>query len=119
MRKKVLFLLPILLIVLTGCTKKCPEGFTQEDNKCVREIERFEAQVSYECDEDTVLDGTNCIRDIFKEPTETTGCKEGLTLENGYCVGTLKESPVDAYKCNNGEELKGNKCIKYTEILVL
>lgn len=114
MRKKCLFFLPLLLVLLTGCEKKCPDGFTMDGNKCIREIERFEAEAVYDCEEDTILEGINCVRNIFVEPSEGTGCEDGLTLENGYCVGTLKESPVDAYKCNSGEELKGNKCIKST-----
>ena len=111
MRKKCLFFLPLLLVLLTGCEKKCPDGFTMDGNKCIREIERFEAEAVYDCEEDTILEGINCVRNIFVEPSEGTGCEDGLTLENGYCVGTLKESPVDAYKCNIGTyNSKTGKC---------
>ena len=117
MKKKLLFLLPLLLILVTGCDKemKCPGGFVLEGTKCVHEVERFEAEITYSCDEGAELTENNtCVRTVVKEATTSESCQEGLTLENGYCVGTLKESPVDAYKCNSGEELKGTKCIKST-----
>ena len=110
--KKVLLIL-LLLLVVCGCKKKpkCPEGYNEENNKCVMEIERIEAEVSYYCDPDTQIDGENCLREITIPAEEKTGCKEGLTEENGNCVGTLKESATDAYKCNNGKyNSKTGKC---------
>ena len=113
--KRILLILFLLLIVC-GCKKKekCPEGYNEENNKCVKEIERFEAEVSYYCDPDTTTEGETCLRQIVVPAEEVTGCKDGLTEENGYCVGTLTEPQVDAYKCNSGETLRGNKCVKST-----
>ncbi len=102
--KKMLLIL-LLLLVVCGCKKKlkCPEGYNEENNKCVKEVERFEGEISYICDDNTIPDGENCIREIIVPAEEVVGCKEGLVEENGNCVGTLKEAATDAYKCSSGK----------------
>ncbi len=120
MNKKIIFGLALLsLFVLTGCEKKCEEGYTKEDNSCVKYTLKEEALVpNYKCDDEWHLEGTECVNGEM--PTINDGCpeneNEGITDRvgsDGFCHH-YKAATVE-YSCSDNTTLKDGKCYEVSK----
>ncbi len=111
MNKKIVISLACLsLVVLTGCEKKCEEGYTKEGNVCSKYTLKEEAlETKYVCEEGWTLEGTECVNGEM--PPIGDGCEEGTTDRigsDGFCHH-YKDASVE-YSCSADTTLKDGKC---------
>ena len=116
--KKIMFSLLAftLLFVITGCGKKCDDGFYEENNMCVSEKENMDLlQETYVCDGEWHLEGTECVQGEM--PKMGNGCEPGTTDRvgaDGFCHH-YKDATIE-YSCSNNGLLKDNKCYETREM---
>ena len=111
MNKKILVGLACLsLAFVTGCEKKCEEGYTKDGNTCTKETLMEDALVTeYVCEEGWNLENQECYSGEM--PPIGDGCEEGTTDKigsDGFCHH-YKDATIK-YSCSNGATLKDNKC---------
>ena len=111
MKKVVCSLLCLtLLFIITGCGKKCDDGYNVDGDYCVAEKENDSLLVKeLVCDEDWKLEGEECVNGTM--PKMGDGCEVGTTDRvgaDGFCHHY--KAPTVKYSCSNGALLKDNKC---------
>lgn len=102
MNKKYILIVSLLLII-TGCKKACPDGYTSYDDKCYK-YENIEPTIEYYCNSGGVLEETKCI------VTSDYNCS--MISDKEICTETHEYPASKTYNCPNGYDLNGNKCSK-------
>ena len=109
-KKIVIGLACISLLALTGCEKKCEEGYTKDGNTCTKETLVEDALLeTYVCEEGWKLEDKECVNGEM--PPIGDGCEEGTTDRiglDGFCHH-YKDATIE-YTCKEGHTLKDGKC---------
>ena len=135
------FIIPLLLLTITGCGKKelvCLNGYTlnEKDETCERTVEK-DAKSVYHCEgSNETLDGNQCRKVEMTEATASLKCRDGYEFFDGMCIreGTVNDfkkcnsdstyssqldecfskiEPITTYSCEVGQ-LEGSTCASIT-----
>lgn len=139
--KKIFFLTPLLLPLLTACGTPeyyCLKGyvFNEADKTCVRTVVE-EASINYYCEgKNETIDGQKCKKANISPATPTKVCNPGFYVEGSLCIkeGTVaniskcgsartfnkadgrcydKIPAVTTYQCKEGTP-DGSTCVVFT-----
>ena len=91
-----------------GVPELCPDTFTYMEPTIT----------GYKCEEGFTLENNKCIKRHEEDPYKERVCEEGYKMvDNDRCIGTNTKSKVSGYYCEDDRfRLVKNECVRYEEI---
>lgn len=116
---KKIVLVFLFVILLTGCSSKCNDGYSyrKSDNHCYK-TESIDPTTSFQCSEGYVQVNDKCYKEEIKVPISTHSCNKGYTLDNDkkncyiYKYTNPELSPT-CYEGFNFTDSAKTNCIKW------